>query len=613
MNIKDFMSEGLINTNLQARSKKELIDELSLLFQNNNKITDLEGFRKDLLARENISSTALEEGIAVPHCKSKYVKEISIAFGLHKTGIDYDSLDGEVSQLFFMIAAPEGTADAHVDCLAELTKYLLDDNFRNKLLNVKYPSDVLELIEKGIEEEVNSKKSNEFFVAVTACPTGIAHTYMSAEALNKGAKDLGVEIKVETNGSAGVKNPLTAEDIKRAKGVIIAADKNVEMDRFNGKRVVITGTKAAIKNPKELINQSKTANVYISNKKGGSSVSTSERTGFYKHLMSGVSNMLPFVVGGGILIAISFIFGIEAFNPEHPSFHPIAKFLMDVGGGGAFGLMVPILAGFIGLSIADRPGFMPAMVAGIMANSSGGGFLGGLIGGFLAGYIVLGLKKVFENLPESLEGIKPVLLYPLFGLLLTGIAMKGILIPVVSINNAMTTFLNNMGTGNLVFLGIILGGMMAVDMGGPVNKAAFAFGIAAIASGNNAPHAAVMAGGMVPPLAIALSTTIFKKKYDDDERKAGVTNYIMGASFITEGAIPFAAADPARVIPSLIVASALAGGLAMLFGCELPAPHGGLFVIPLVKNAVMYVVAISAGSVVGAVLLGTLKKDKVNL
>lgn len=609
MDIKSFMSESLINVDLKAMSKVGIIEELSSLFEKSDKITDLEGFRKALLEREAISSTALESGIAVPHCKSSTVKEISIAFGLHKTGVEYDSMDGEPSQLFFMIAAPDGTADAHVECLAELTKYLLDDNFRDELLQVKSAKEVLALLERGILEDMGENNKNEFYIAVTACPTGIAHTYMSAESLNKGAKDLGVEIKVETNGSAGVKNPLTAEDIKRAVGVIIAADKNVEMDRFDGKKLIMTGTKAAIKDPKGLIQQVKTADVYRSGKKATSG-GAKERTGFYKHLMSGVSNMLPFVVGGGILIAICFMFGIKSFMPDDPSFSPIAKFLMDVGGGGAFGLMVPILAGFIGLSIADRPGFMPAMVAGVMANQAGGGFLGGLIGGFVGGYVVLGLKKAFAGLPETLEGIKPVLLYPLFGLLLTGIAMKGILIPVVSINNAMSGFLNGLGTGNLVVLGIILGGMMAVDMGGPVNKAAFAFGIAAIASGNNAPHAAVMAGGMVPPLAIALSTTFFKKKYDEEERKAGLTNYIMGASFITEGAIPFAAADPVRVIPSLIVASALAGGLAMLFGCELPAPHGGLFVIPLVKNAGMYVVSILVGSVVGAVLLGVLKKDK---
>lgn len=609
MDIKEFMKESLINVDLKGKNKKEIIEEMSLMFEKSGKINNLTEFTKAIFERENVSSTALESGIAVPHCKSKAVNETCIAFGLHRNGVDYDSMDGEPSKLFFMIAAPEGSTDAHIECLAELTKYLLDDNFREELLKVEKPEDVIKLMERGVSDNMTNNVNKEFYVAVTACPTGIAHTYMSAEALAKAGRDLGVDVKVETNGSAGVKNELTAEDIKRATGVIIAADKNVEMDRFAGKKVLMTGTKAAIKDAKKLINDVKNADVYKSDKKVKST--SNERTGFYKHLMSGVSNMLPFVVGGGILIAISFIFGIKAFDPKDPSFSPIAKLLMDIGGGGgAFGLMVPILAGFIGLSIADRPGFMPAMVAGVMANSAGGGFLGGLIGGFLGGYAVVLVKKLFANLPESLEGIKPVLLYPLFGLLLTGVGMKLILIPVVAINNSMTGFLNGLGTGNLVVLGIVLGGMMAVDMGGPVNKAAFAFGIAAIASGNNAPHAAVMAGGMVPPLAIALSTTIYKKKYSEDERKAGLTNYIMGASFITEGAIPFAAADPVRVIPILILSSALAGGLAMLFGCELPAPHGGLFVIPLVKNAGMYIVSILAGSVLGAFLLGTFKKDK---
>ena len=550
------------------------------------------------------------DGIAIPHARTNAITQAGIAAMTLPEGVDYESMDGQPTTLIFLIAAPDDGDNVHLQVLSELSTLLMDHDFCEDLKNAGTPEEFLSIIDlaQSAKHEAETVEHPEV-LAVTACPTGIAHTYMSAESLNKGAKDLGVEIKVETNGSAGVKNPLTAEDIKRAVGVIIAADKNVEMDRFDGKKLIMTGTKAAIKDPKGLIQQVKTADVYRSGKKATSG-GAKERTGFYKHLMSGVSNMLPFVVGGGILIAICFMFGIKSFMPDDPSFSPIAKFLMDVGGGGAFGLMVPILAGFIGLSIADRPGFMPAMVAGVMANQAGGGFLGGLIGGFVGGYVVLGLKKAFAGLPETLEGIKPVLLYPLFGLLLTGIAMKGILIPVVSINNAMSGFLNGLGTGNLVVLGIILGGMMAVDMGGPVNKAAFAFGIAAIASGNNAPHAAVMAGGMVPPLAIALSTTFFKKKYDEEERKAGLTNYIMGASFITEGAIPFAAADPVRVIPSLIVASALAGGLAMLFGCELPAPHGGLFVIPLVKNAGMYVVSILVGSVVGAVLLGVLKKDK---
>lgn len=610
MDIRSFIGENLINVDLKANSKAGIIDELAEMFVKAGKVTDMDVFKKALLAREAVSSTALEEGIAVPHCKSAAVKETTIAFGLHRSGVEYESLDGEPSKIFFMIAAPEGSTDAHVECLAKLTSMLLDDDFRESLLKVKSAKEVLALLDKGAEEKVEDKGPKEgFYVAVTACPTGIAHTYMSAEALVKAAKDMNVEIKVETNGSAGVKNALTDEDIARADGVIIAADKAVETARFDGKKVVMTGTKAAIRDAKGLIEQSKEASVFRSDKKA-SSGGAKQKTGFYKHLMSGVSAMLPFVVGGGILIAIAFTFGITSFNPGDENFSPISKFLMDVGGGGAFGLMVAILAGFIGKSIADTPGFMPAVVCGYIANSNGGGFLGGLIAGFAAGYIMVGIKKALSGLPAALEGLKPVLLYPLFGLLLSGLAIKIILIPVVSINQGMANFLNGMGTGNLVLLGVILGGMMAVDMGGPVNKAAFTFGIAAIEAGNLAPHAAVMAGGMVPPLAIAIATTFFKHKYSAEEREAGFTNYIMGASFITEGAIPFAAADPIRVIPILIVSSALAGGLAMVFGCELPAPHGGLFVIPLVKNAGMYLASIVAASAVGGILLGFTKKAK---
>lgn len=610
MDIRNFMGKELINVDLKAKTKEGIIDELSEMFVKAGKVKDRDLFKKALLAREAVSSTALEEGIAVPHCKSSAVKETTIAFGLHRSGVEYDSLDGEPSKIFFMIAAPEGSTDDHVDCLAKLTGMLLDDDFRESLLEVKSSEEVLALIDKGTEEKVeDSGEQKGFYVAVTACPTGIAHTYMSAEALVKAAKDMNVGIKVETNGSAGVKNALSQEDIEKADGVIIAADKAVDTARFDGKKVIMTGTKAAIRDAQSLIKQVGTASVFRSDKKvseGG----TKQKTGLYKHLMSGVSAMLPFVVGGGILIAISFTFGIKAFDPTDPSYNKIAEFLMSVGGGGAFGLMVAVLAGFIGKSIADTPGFMPALVCGYIANKSGGGFLGGLIAGFLAGYIMVGIKKALSGLPDALEGLKPVLLYPLFGLLLSGIAIKLVLIPVVSINEGMAHFLNGMGTGNLVLLGVILGGMMAVDMGGPVNKAAFTFGIAAIEAGNLAPHAAVMAGGMVPPLAIAISTTFFKNKYSEKEREAGFTNYIMGASFITEGAIPFAAADPIKVIPILIVASALAGGLSMVFGCELPAPHGGLFVIPLVKNAGMYLASILIASAFGGILLGFTKKIK---
>ena len=606
-----------IKLNLNAKNKIEVIDELVDVLYNAGRLNDKDEFRKTILNREEQSSTGLEEGIAIPHGKSSSVKIPTVAFGLSKHGIDYDSLDGEPSKLFFMIAAPADATDSHIETLSQLTSLLLDDDIREQLLKVKTEQEVLDILlkEDNVGEELVPPKdeNNDYqILAVTACPTGIAHTYMAAEALNKKAKEMGIKIKVETNGSTGVKNHLTDEEIKNAKGIIIAADKNVEMARFNGKHVEIVGVKEGIKRPQELIQKAldQTAPVY-SNKETKTSSGTSQRKGFYKHLMSGVSNMLPFVVGGGILIAISFIFGIKASDPTDPSFSPIAKLLMDIGGGNAFFLMVPVLAGFIGMSIADRPGFAPAMVGGLISANNGGGFLGGLVGGFLGGYVILFLKKVFAKLPEKLEGIKPVLLYPLFGILITGVLMYTVVIsPVAAVNGGITNFLNSLGTGNLILLGAIVGGMMAIDMGGPINKAAFTFGIAAIAAGNYYPHAAVMAGGMTPPLGIALATTFFKNKFSKEEREAGLTNYIMGASFITEGAIPFAAADPIRVIPSCVIGSALAGGLSMAFKCQLPAPHGGLFVLPIITNPMMYLLSVAIGAFVTCILIGITKPAK---
>lgn len=616
MKILDLLSRETMLMNLEGNTKEAIIDELVGVLDSAGKLNDREAYRAAILAREAQSSTGLEEGIAIPHAKTEAVRTPALAFGLHKSGVDYQSLDEEPANLFFMIAASEGASDSHIETLSKLTTYLLDDEFREALLKAESKDEVVGIIEareaadledEPVDERIEAEK---YIVAVTACPTGIAHTYMAADALKKKARELGVEIKVETNGSTGVKNLLTQSEIAGSAGVIIAADKAVEMDRFDGKPMISVPVKEGIKNPQGLIESALSGKGEIYRSSGEKKTSAvGERKGFYKHLMNGVSNMLPFVVGGGILIAISFMFGIKAFDPSDPSFNPVAKFLMDIGGGGAFALMIPILAGFIGMSIADRPGFMPAMVGGFMAANQGGGFLGGLIAGFVGGYAVVAVKNATKGMPQSLEGIKPVLIFPLFGLLLTGVAMHFILIPVVSINGAMANFLNNMGTGNLVVLGIILGGMMAVDMGGPVNKAAFTFGIAAIESGNLAPHAAVMAGGMVPPLAIALATTVFKRKFTLEEKESGLTNYIMGASFITEGAIPFAAADPGRVIPACIIGSAIAGGLAMMFGCELPAPHGGVFVIPLVKNAAMYMASIVVGSVVAGSIIGVTKKE----
>ena len=611
--INNMLSENCINLDLKGTNKSQIIDELIEILSAAGKLNDKDEYKKEILKRESQSSTGLEEGIAIPHAKTSAVKVPSIAFGLSKAGVDYDSLDGEPSKLFFMIAAPANASDTHIEVLSKLTTTLLDDGVRERLLNAASPKEVIEILSTDMEKEEETDKRDTGMpdvLAVTACPTGIAHTYMAADALIKKALAMGINIKVETNGSTGVKNELTDEEIKNAKGIIVAADKNVEMDRFAGKHVEIVPVKEGIKNPEKLIKNAvaQTAPIYsVSGEKASSS--KKERTGFYKHIMSGVSNMLPFVVGGGILIALSFMFGIHASNPSDPSFNPLAKLLNDIGGGNAFFLMVPVMAGFIGMSIADRPGFAPAMVGGLISLNNGGGFLGGLIGGFLGGYSVVLLKKIFSKLPNSLEGIKPVLLYPLFGIFITGALMYGVIIdPIAALNSGVTNFLETLGTGNLILLGAVLAGMMAVDMGGPVNKSSFTFGIAMIAAGNYAPHAAVMAGGMVPPLGIALATTFFRNKFTKDEREAGKVCYIMGLSFITEGAIPFAASDPIRVIPASVIGAAIAGGLSMFFGVLLPAPHGGIFVFPVVTNPVMYLISVVIGSLVTAFILGTWKK-----
>lgn len=617
MKITNLLSLETINLDLKATTKEEVINELVDILDKAGKLSDKDAYKKAIWARESNSSTGLEEGIAIPHAKTAAVKEPALAFGFSKTGVDYGALDDQPSNVFFMIAASQDATDSHIETLSRLTTYLLDDAFRVELVSAKSKEDVINLINKKEEsdEEMadNKVNSNDLILAVTACPTGIAHTYMAAKALKETADKMNVNIKVETNGATGAKNMLTAADIAKAKTIIVAADKQVDMDRFDGKHVIQVPVVEGIKNAESLINRAlkQDAPIYKASSPKNSSVNVDEspiKKYIYKPLMNGVSNMLPFVVAGGILIAFSFMFGIKAFDPADAAFNPIAKFLMDIGGGGAFGLMLPILAGFIAMAIADRPALMPGIVGGLLAKNAGAGFLGALIAGFAAGYVIIGIKKAANILPDSLEGIKPVLIYPLFGLLFTGLIMQVTMGPVAGLNASVAAFLNNMGTGNLVVLGILLGGMMAVDMGGPINKAAFTFGIAAIAAGNNAPHAAVMAGGMVPPLAIALATTIFRNKWTVLERENGLTNYIMGASFITEGAIPFAAADPVRIIPACILGSSVAGGLAMVFGNQLPAPHGGIFVIPLVANWPMYIVAIAVGSLVSALIIGLTKK-----
>lgn len=615
MKITELLKRETILLSMSGTSKLDAVEELVSVLDRAGKITDRNVFKDAILKREEQSTTGVGDGIAIPHAKTPVVKEAAIVFGRSQAGVDYDSLDGKPAHLFFMIAAPEGANNTHLEALARLSTILMKQEAREKLLGAKTAEDILAVInsyDQEDTEEKNERTNKKFIVAVTACPTGIAHTYMAADALKAKAAEMGVDIKVETNGSGGAKNVLTSTDIENAEAVIIAADTKVEMERFAGKPLIEVPVADGIRKPKELIEKAvkKDAPFY----QAAGNVVTQKREsrgGVYKHLMNGVSNMLPFVVGGGILIAISFMFGYNAFNPEDPSYNPIAKALMDIGGGsGAFGLLVPVLAGFIALSIADRPGFAPGMVGGLLAATGGAGFLGGLIAGFLAGYLVLGLKKLFAGLPTSLEGIKTILLYPLFGIALTGFLMVFLVNkPVGALNQAITDWLSGLGTGNAVLLGIVLGLMMSFDMGGPINKAAYVFGTGLLANGVYEPMAAIMAAGMVPPLGIALATTFFKNKFTKQDQDAGKACYIMGLSFITEGAIPFAAADPLRVIPSVMAGSAVAGGLSMMFNIGLRAPHGGLFVVPLVEGVwLLYLAAILIGAAVTAVLLGILKK-----
>ncbi|MED3967828.1 PTS fructose transporter subunit IIABC [Priestia megaterium] len=621
MRITELLKKDTIILDLKSTSKADVIDELVGKLDEAGRLSDRAGYKEAILNRESQSTTGIGEGIAIPHAKTSSVKTPAIAFGRSTEGIDYESLDGQPAHLFFMIAASEGANNAHLETLSRLSTLLMDESFRKTLLTASSIDEVIKAIDdketenEAPEEEVDTA-SDQLVLAVTACPTGIAHTYMAADSLKAKAKDMNVTLKVETNGSSGVKNALTKEEIENATAIIVAADKQVEMERFAGKKVIQVPVAEGIRKPEELINRALKGDAPVysgggGSKEGGESKG-SERTGFYKHLMSGVSAMLPFVVGGGILIAISFMFGIHSAEPKDPTYNAFAAALKTIGGDNAFFLLVPVLAGFIAMSIADRPGLAPGMVAGLLAASGGGGFLGGLIAGFLAGYVVVGLKKLFSGLPQALDGIKPVLLYPLFGIFISGLIMLYVVNePVSAINEGLKHWLGGFNTGNLVLLGIILGGMMAIDMGGPINKAAFTFGIAMIDAGNYAPHAAIMAGGMVPPLGMAIATTLFKNKFTRQERETGKTCYVMGLSFITEGAIPFAAADPGRVIPASVIGAAVAGALTMMFHIGLPAPHGGVFVIGIVQgNPLLYALAILIGAIVTAVLVGVLKKPK---
>ncbi|MGO0051974.1 fructose-specific PTS transporter subunit EIIC [Streptococcus suis] len=651
MKIQDVLRKDVMLLDLQATSKEAVIDEMIASLVDKGYVTDFDVFKTGIMNREAQTTTGLGDGIAMPHAKNAAVKEATVLFAKSNKGVDYASLDGQPTDLFFMIAAPEGANDTHLAALAELSKYLMKPGFADKLRSVSSPEEVISVFDtaeeadKAAEEVVTTPSGDRpFIVAVTACTTGIAHTYMAEEALKKQAAEMGVDIKVETNGASGVGNKLTAEDIKNAAGVIIAADKAVDMPRFNGKPLVSRPVAAGIKQPEELINLilDGKASVYTASE-GAATVESSEKLSlgkaFYKHLMSGVSQMLPFVIGGGILIALAFLVDNFIGVPNDSlsnlgSYNEIASMFMKVGQA-AFGFMLPLLAGYIAYSIAEKPGLVAGFVAGAIASSglafgkipyaAGGeatqalagvssGFLGALVGGFLAGGVVLVLRNALRNMPKSLQGLNAILLLPLLGTAITGFLMFFVNIPMAAINTGMNNFLAGLEGSSAILLGLVLGGMMAVDMGGPVNKAAYVFGTgtlaATVSNGGSVAMAAVMAGGMVPPLAIFVATLLFKDKFTQEERNSGLTNIVMGLSFITEGAIPFGAADPARAIPSFIAGSALAGALVGLSGIQLMAPHGGIFVIALTSNPLLYLAYVAIGAVVSGVLYGVLRKAK---
>lgn len=638
MTIRDLLAAESINLNGTPAGKTEALNQCIDLMAKSGKIADVEKYRKGVFAREEEGTTGIGMGIAIPHCKSDAVTKAGLAAMVVKDGVDFESLDGTPAKIIFLIAAPNTEDNVHLQVLSKLSVMLMDEQFTNSLINAGSVDEFLNIIdsaEKAKDEKeaakeakekepVEVKKDDVFIVAVTACPTGIAHTYMAAEAIEKKAKELGYQVKVETRGSAGAKNVLTDDEIAKATGVIVACDTNVPTDRFDGKKVIECQVSDGINKTEELIKRIAAGDAPVfkaSGKKEAShsSIGGKESIGhqIYKHLMNGVSHMLPFVVGGGILIAIAFL--IDGFSvdlnslpaDQRANFGTITQgaALFKGIGGTAFGFMLPILAGFIAMSIADRPGLAVGFVGGSIAANGTSGFLGALVAGFVAGYIVNLLKKIFSKLPESLDGVKPVLLYPLLGIFLIGVIMQFVVEPPIgALNTAINNGLNGLNGASAVVLGVLLGGMMAIDMGGPVNKAAYVFGTASIAAGNYNIMAAVMIGGMVPPLAIALATIFFKNKFTAEERKAGPTNFIMGLSFITEGAIPFAASDPLHVLPACAVGSAVAGGLSMAFGCTLMAPHGGIFVVPTIGNPLMYLVALVIGSFIACGLLGLLKK-----
>ncbi len=652
MKIRDLLAVESIELDGKVSSKSEALDKMIDLMAKSGKINDVETYRKGVYGREEESTTGIGEGIAIPHCKSYAVSRPGLAAMVVKEGVDFEALDGEKVYLIFLIAAPNTKDNVHLDVLSKLSVLLMNEDFTTKLKNAKSVEEFLQVVDDaeaerdgeaaGTQETVATEKSaasekktistepvgeEKLVLAVTGCPTGIAHTYMAAEALEKKARELGCRIKVETRGSGGAKNVLTKAEIAEADCIIVAADTQVPMERFAGKPVIQCKVADGISKSGELLNKALSGHVSVY-KADGVVEAADEEEGkdsighqIYKHLMNGVSHMLPFVVGGGILIAIAFLidgFAVDINSlsiEERANFGtitPMAAMFKGIGGT-AFGFMLPILAGFIAMSIADRPGLAVGFVGGAIAANGTSGFLGALVAGFIAGYLVLFLKKILDKLPKSLEGLKPVLLYPLLGIFFIGVIMMYLVEPPIgALNTAINNGLNHLNGASAIFLGLLLGGMMSVDMGGPVNKAAYVFGTASIAAGNYNIMAAVMIGGMVPPIAIALATLFFKNKFTAEERKAGPTNFIMGLSFITEGAIPFAASDPLRVIPSCIAGSAVAGALSMAFDCTLMAPHGGVFVFPTVAHPFLYLIALAVGSVIGCVLLGVLKKDVSN-
>lgn len=641
MKIRDLLAVESIDLNGKVTGKNEALDAMVALMAKSGKINDVEKYRKGVYAREEEGTTGIGEGIAIPHCKSDAVSKPGLAAMVIKDGVDFDALDGEKVSLIFLIAAPNTEDNVHLDVLSKLSVLLMDENFTSGLRNAKTVEEFFSVIdraeaEKDAEEEKKNSadtknaaeekntENGKLILAVTGCPNGIAHTYMAAENIEKKAKELGCRVKVETRGSGGAKNVLTKAEIAEAACIIVAADTQVPMDRFAGRPVIQCKVSDGISKAEELLDRALNGNVPLYQAKGSGQAADSEEESdsvghqIYKHLMNGVSHMLPFVIGGGILIAIAFLidgFAVDLNSlpfDERSNFGtitPMAAMFKSIGGV-AFGFMLPILAGFIAMSIADRPGLAVGFVGGAIAANGTSGFLGALVAGFVAGYLVRLLKKLFEKLPEGLEGIKPMLLYPVIGIFLIGVIMTYVVEPPIGALNVMiNNGLNSMNGAKAILLGALLGGMMSVDMGGPVNKAAYVFGTASIAAGNYNIMAAVMVGGMVPPLAIALATMFFKNKFTEEERKAGPTNIVMGLSFISEGAIPFAASDPLRVLPSCIIGSAVAGALSMAFNCTLMAPHGGIFVFLTVGHPLLYLISLAVGSVVGCVILGLLKKD----